>query len=159
MADRIVMNTGPLIALAQASALDVAAHLPIQFCCPDEVKSEFDEGVRLGLSSAAWPSWLQVIPLGQSLNPLARLSLDPGEAAVIQLALEQKIGCVCIYEVKGRRYARGVGLSVTGSLGLLGRAKRVGLIPLVKPYIDAITATGTWYHPELVRRFLTDLGE
>jgi predicted nucleic acid-binding protein len=159
MADRIVMNTGPLIALAQASALDVAGALPIQFCCPDEVKSEFDEGVQLGLSNATWPAWLQVIPLAQPLNPLARLSLDPGEAAVIQLALEQNIACVCIDEVKGRRYARGLGLSLTGSLGLLGRAKRLGLIPLVKPYIDTIMSTGTWYHPELVRRFLADMAE
>lgn len=159
MADRIVVNTGPLIALSQAGALDVAGKLPLEFCVPVEVQDEFEEGALLGHQDAAWPNWLEVLPLAQPLNPLARLDLDIGEAAVIQLAQEQNINRVCIDEVKGRRYARALGLAVTGSLGLLGRAKQTGIIPLVKPYVDAMTATGSWYHPDLIREFLSRLGE
>jgi predicted nucleic acid-binding protein len=53
---------------------------------------------------------------------IARAELGAGEAAVIQLALEQGIAVVAIDERKGRRAALSVGLRVTGSLGLLGRA-------------------------------------
>ena len=40
MAERIVINTGPLIALARMDALDVAGQLPYQFICPSQVREE-----------------------------------------------------------------------------------------------------------------------
>ena len=40
--------------------------------------------------------------------------------------LEQAIRDVCIDEWRGRRAAAAIGLQVTGSLGLLGRAKSLG---------------------------------
>jgi predicted nucleic acid-binding protein len=52
-----------------------------------------------------------------------------------------------------------VGLRVTGSLGLLGRAKRVGLIPTVRFWIEKLTTFGIHYHPELLQRFLSAMGE
>ena len=52
--------------------------------------------------------------------------LDRGEAAVIQLALNEGIQTVCIDEVPGRRVARLSNLSLTGSIGILIRAKREG---------------------------------
>lgn len=50
-------------------------------------------------------------------------NLDLGEAAVIQLALEQNIDWVCIDDLKGRRAAHAAGLHFTGSLGLPATAK------------------------------------
>ena len=44
-------------------------------------------------------------------------------------------------------------------LGLLGRAKRLGLIAAIRPWIDKLTACGIHYHPDLVRRFLQGIGE
>ena len=47
MAERIVINTGPLIALARMGALDIGAQLPYEFICPLEVKDELDDGAAL----------------------------------------------------------------------------------------------------------------
>jgi predicted nucleic acid-binding protein len=44
----------------------------------------------------------------------------------IQLAINENIQTVCIDEVAGRRIARLNGLSVTGTIGILLRAKREG---------------------------------
>jgi predicted nucleic acid-binding protein len=90
---------------------------------------------------------------------LAQYVLDAGEAAVIQLALELGVADVCIDEWRGRRAAAAAGLQVTGTLGLLGRAKRVGLIPEVLPWVEKLTASGVHYHPGLLRDFLSALGE
>ncbi len=54
-------------------------------------------------------------------------SLDLGEASVIQLALNESICTVCIDEAVGRRIARLNGLYITGSIGVLIRARRKGL--------------------------------
>ena len=158
MAERIVVNTGPLIVLARLDVLEVAGRLPYDFVCPDEVRAELDAGEAAGHPRVA-PSWLRVLPLRKEIPPLALSALDRGEAAVIQLALEQRTDLVCIDEWKGRRAALAAGLKVTGVLGLLGQAKRQGIIQAVRPLLERALVEGVRYHPELVRRVLEILGE
>jgi hypothetical protein len=90
---------------------------------------------------------------------IALAALDVGEAAVIQLALEMQIPLVAIDGWKGRRAATASGLEVIGALGLLGRAKRMGLVPALKPLIEKALEEGIRYHPELVRAVLDAVGE
>lgn len=100
-----------------------------------------------------------VVSLAKPISPVALAALDPGEAAVIQLATELSIPWVAIDEWKGRRAALAAGLSVTGTLGLLGQAKLRGLVPSLKPLLDKALAEGIRYHPELVRTILEAVGE
>ncbi len=58
------------------------------------------------------------------------------KASVIQLALNKNISTVCIDEAVGRRIARLSGLSVTGSIGILLRAKREGYPLSIKTAIQ-----------------------
>ena len=77
MAERIVINTGPLIALARADLLEVAGSLPNQFICPIEVRHELDKGEARGYLQVN-PTWLTVIPCTVPLHPVAVAALDPG---------------------------------------------------------------------------------
>ena len=158
MADRIVINTGPVIALTRADALEVLARLPLEFVCPPQVEDEIKSGAALG-HPFRWPTTLKVLSLAGPLDPVARAALDDGEAAVIQLAREQSIEWVCMDERKGRRAALAIGLKVVGSLGLLARAKALGIVPAVRPITDRLMREGLWYAPELVDRVLRALGE
>ena len=158
MAERIVINTGPLIALAKAEALDVAARLPLEFICPPQVHEELAAGVRAGHLTIA-PDWLHVVELSAPPPALARAAIDLGEAAVIQLAMEQGVGWVCMDDWKGRRAALAVGLNVTGTLGLLLKAKSLAIIPAVRPFVDRLLEEGGWFNPELLRRVLEQAGE
>ena len=158
MAERLVVNTGPLIALAKGDALDVIGQLPFDFVCPQAVRDELDQGARLGHPDVH-ATWLTVVPLGRPLDRVAAAVLDIGEAAVIQLALDEGISRVCIDERRGRQIARAVGLEVVGSLGLLLRAKLEGLVVTLRPYIDRMQSEGIWYDAELVRRVLAAAGE
>lgn len=159
MNDAIVINTGPLIALAQANALEVVRQLPLRLVTSEAVQREYLRGVELGHQLAVLPDWVAVLPLHEPLQLLATVGLDIGEASVIQLALDQSISTVCIDEVQGRRCAKALGLQVTGSLGLLGMAKRLGLIDAVRPIVSAMSRQGTWFDPKLIARFLAELGE
>ncbi|HEX7181152.1 MAG TPA: DUF3368 domain-containing protein [Thermoanaerobaculia bacterium] len=95
----------------------------------------------------------------QALAGSRSAALDEGEAAVIQLALELQVPTVVIDEWKGRRAALAAGLEVTGTLGLLGRAKLLGLIPALKPLIEKASQEGIRYHPDLVRAVLDAVEE
>lgn len=158
MVDRVVINTGPLLALAAADALEIAGRLPLQLICPAEVQRELDAGAARGFPRIE-PAWLTVVPLAAPLHPVARAVLDAGEAAVIQLALEQRLARVCIDEMKGRQTALAVGLKVTGALGLLARAKTLGLISELRPLVEKMLRAGRWYDVHLVRRVLEGVGE
>jgi predicted nucleic acid-binding protein len=119
MAERIVINTGPLIVLSRIEALDIVGHLSYRFICPDAVRLELDKGESSGYPRIA-PTWLQVIPVATAPSPIILAALDLGEAAVIQLALEQKMRIVCIDEWRrktGCSCLRIKGHRGTGSIG------------------------------------------
>ncbi len=158
VADIIVMNTGPLIAFERMGCLDVVGQLPFEFLCPEEVRRELDQGESVGHPGIS-PSWLGVRALSSPLTTFGRVELDPGEAAVIQLALEVEATFVAIDEWKGRRMALAMGLEVTGSLGLLGKAKQLGLLPALRPLVERAVETGIRYHPAVVSAILEELGE
>lgn len=158
MAEVLVVNTGPLIALQRMGALHLGQQLPYEVICPDEVRRELDAGVALGHADLR-PPWLGVRTVEPPLSPLVRAALDPGEAAVIHLALQLGGARVCIDDWKGRRAAAALGLAVTGSLGLLARAKTLGLIPAVRPFVERAVSAGIGYHPTLVQQVLQGLGE
>lgn len=158
MDKRIVINTGPLIALMCMKALEVPGKRDLVFISPEEVRRELDDGAGAGYPPVR-PVWLSYQRLQSPLPALVTSVLDAGVAAVIQLAMDEGIAQVCIDELKGRRMARAVGLQVTGALGLLGKASREGIISEVRPYLDRAVQTGIRYHPDLVQRFLETLGE
>lgn len=158
MAERIVINTGPLIALARMDAFDAIGHLPFEFICPAEVRDELDEGAAQGYPLIA-PPWLTVVPLISPLSPVSVAVLDKGEGAVIHLAIEQGRLRVSIDEMQGRRIAAALGLRIVGSLGLIARAKTLGIIQAVRPLIEKAMQEGIHYHPHLVSQILTAAGE
>jgi predicted nucleic acid-binding protein len=88
-----------------------------------------------------------------------RLVVNTGPIIALGRAIERGIGRVCIDEWRGRRAAVAAGLTVTGALGLIGRAKHVGLIPAVRPWVEKMAAAGIHYHPDLLAKFLAAIGE
>jgi predicted nucleic acid-binding protein len=62
-------------------------------------------------------------------------------------------------DLRARQLAEAIGLKVTGTLGILLRAKQAGIIPAVKPLVDDIIAQGFRLSPELHRAILGLAGE
>jgi hypothetical protein len=158
VSERIVINTGPLISLDRIGCQEILAELPYEFLCPEQVQQELAEGEKAGHPRISLRG-VNVVALAKPISHVSLAALDPGEAAVIQLALEQKIPVVAIDEWKGRRAALAAGLTVTGSLGLLGKAKMLGIVSLLRPLLDKALAEGIRYHPDLVRAILQAVGE
>jgi predicted nucleic acid-binding protein len=94
-----------------------------------------------------------------SLSPLLQSTLDPGEAAVVALATSERIPTVAIDETVGRRIARLHGLAVTGSLGILIRAKQKGTPIKLGNAITGMRQHGIWLSEALERECLRLAGE
>ncbi|CAN5378467.1 hypothetical protein BH20ACI2_BH20ACI2_21750 [soil metagenome] len=158
MAERIIINSGPLITLARMDALAVIDKLPHEFFVPGEVREELASGPA-DLLSLSFPVSIRVVELGYPRSERLFGNLDSGEAAVIQLALEQGISTVCLDERKGRLLAAKEGLTLLGSLGLLGRAKSLGLVDRIRPLIQKAQLAGVFYDVKLVDDFLRNFEE
>jgi predicted nucleic acid-binding protein len=156
----VVVNTGPLIALAACGQLDLLNSLHSRVIVPEPVFAELRRGNQvLGAVTVSLPAWVEVVPLQTSPSALLQAILDEGEASVISLAAE--IGCrlVVIDERRGRMVARLEGLDVTGTVGLLLRGKRKGLITEIKPLMEAMRSKGIWLSNRLVEFILREANE
>lgn len=147
----LVCNTGPILAVGKMGVLDLLPRLGLEIVFPRAVANELDAGAVAGFQVLR-PAWIPVIEHAQ--NPAFESSLDPGEAAVLDLALTMGVKTVCIDEWRGRRVAHSVGLQVTGSLGILGRMRHMELIESVEVPLEQAVQAGVRYHPELLKRFL-----
>jgi predicted nucleic acid-binding protein len=154
---RLVTNTGPLLALIAATGdLSLLKSLYEKVLVPREVADEIHAGGPSGFGVQRFDetSWLSVHPEYLSVSPYLANTLDRGEAAVIQLALDESIGVVCIDETVGRRVARLNNLKVTGSIGVLLRARRHGLIPDIGAAIENMRRAGIWVSQKVVNTAL-----
>jgi predicted nucleic acid-binding protein len=123
----IAINTSPLIALVAAwGYLTLLESLYQDVWVSFEVCQEIMQGgvSRFAIAEFEQATWLKKQTTPLTIAPLLLNSLDLGEASVIQLALDKQVTTVCIDEAVGRRVARLSGLKLTGSVGILLKAKQ-----------------------------------
>jgi predicted nucleic acid-binding protein len=118
----IISNTSCLIILTNIGQLDLLHSLYGSIVITPEVAAEYDENL---------PEWIQVKTV-QDTDKIKMLqnSLDLGEASTIALALEMPEHSIIILDdKKARRAAKDFGLHLTGTLGVISKAYKAGIIP------------------------------
>jgi len=158
----IVINTGPVIALVAAlGELNLLNCLYNRVLVPYEVCDELttQNASRFAAKEFQTATGLEKRAESVSPSPLLRKFLDRGEAAVIQLAMDTGTSTVCIDEPAGRRIARMSELSVTGSLGILLRAKNEGYPVTLKECIARMQERHIHLSKSLISKVLNDAGE
>lgn len=140
----VVVNTSPLQYLFQLGLLDLLPALYGRVFLPEAVVQELSAGLSKGVSLPDIGStpWLIVQPVtNRAVLPLAA-GLGMGEREVLALALELDEPLVILDDSLARRFARRLDLSLTGTLGLLLKAKQVGRIERVRPTLQRLQALG-----------------
>lgn len=155
-AQRIVIsNTTPIISLAAIQQLHLLQKLYGEVWIPAAVKAELLAG---GLRAGAWEvqsaSYIRTVPLNDPHRAKLLSDLDRGEAEVIALALEHQADLVIIDERLGRRHAQRIGLTLTGVLGVLLRAKQQGYLTKIEPEIIRLRQAGIRLGDNLIERVL-----
>ena len=149
----LVINTTPIISLIAATgSLDMLPLLYSRVWVPFEVCKEIHAGGVDGFAISEFDklTWLHKQQQPTKIPLLLQNSLDSGEAAVIQLALQQGIYLVAIDENVGRRFARLSGLTLTGSLGILLKAQKQGYPILMTEAIRRMRQRGIWLSDKVV---------
>ena len=128
---------------------------------PPAVVSELDAGAEQGVDvpDLSLMEWVHVIPLQSDALIPAVTDLGRGEAEVIGLARENPGSLAIIDDRLGRRIAEIGGLTFTGTIGVLLKAKQKGYLPAVAPVIQALRDAGLWLSEELVALILRKANE
>ena len=104
-------------------------------------------------------SWVMPVADESSSNMPVLFELDRGEKQTLLLASKHHDSIVIIDERLGRNVAEYMGLQVTGTLGVLAKAKTSGLIPSFYEAAQSMRKMGIHYSEGLIARLAQHLGE
>lgn len=138
-----VCNTSPIQYLHQVGLLEILPTLYCRVVLPRAVMDELDLGRLRGvdLPETTGLSWMDVIDVDSKMVRQSR-GIHRGEAEAIALAKSRDGATLILDDLAARSYARATGLSVTGTLGILARAKREGLVDCLGPVVEALCDAG-----------------
>jgi predicted nucleic acid-binding protein len=147
----IISDTSCLIILNNIGELDLLRRLYKTVTITQDILSEYGEKL---------PDWIEVQQAKDHYRQqLLEMQIDKGEASAIALALEVDDNIVILDDWKARKLAERLGLSVTGTLGVIIKAKNTGIINSIKPYLDKIRETNFRISEELEQIALQEANE
>jgi len=158
----LVLDAGPLITLARIGTLELLHRSAEQIFIPEAVYRECVTQAqgRPGSDEIARAPWI-VRQAVQDQTTVTRLRsrVGWGEAEAIVLARQLHADAVVLDDSTARRVAEEEGCAVVGLLGLIVNAKRQGLIPTVKPLLNAMRQENFFMTDALQEAILRQAGE
>lgn len=155
----VFSNTTPFIALSVIGRLDLMQSLFASVHVVEDVVDECSRGGIIAVPDLRRLSWIKVVSSQPTAMASILLELDRGEKHTISTALEMKADITIIDEKIGRNIAEYLGLKVTGTLGILLKAKTMGLIPSFSEAVGLMMEGGIRYNRDLVARLARVVGE
>jgi predicted nucleic acid-binding protein len=151
MPNVIISDTSCLIILTKIEELDLLRQLYNKVTITQEIFIEFGEQI---------PDWIEVRQVNDNFRKqLLEMQIDKGEASAIALSMELGKNILIIDDWKARKIAERLGLCVTGTLGVIIKAKNNGIITSIKPYLEKIRETNFRISEDLEQIALREANE
>ena len=129
----IISDTSCFIILTNIGELHLVQKLYSKIITTIEIATEFGEPL---------PEWVEILSVkSKDTQRLLEMQIDKGESSAIALALEISDSLLILDDIKARKIASQLGLSITGTLGIIIKAKLEGIIPSVIPILNKIKQT------------------
>lgn len=131
-----------------------------QIYIPTAVYNEIEAGKSKGYyKDLAMINWIKIVEIQDKQAVKYFLDLDASEAEAIVLATELNADLIVLDEKLGRFHAKHAKLKVTGTIGILIKAKSEGLLKKIKPLLHELTEKEVWISKNLKRDILNKVGE
>lgn len=136
----VVADTSPLQYLFQLGRLDLLQRLYGEVWVPTGVVAEIEAGIARGVMLPLLSTLPWIRPRQAATGRILVLAPDlgVGEREVLALAAELSEPLVILDDSLARRFARRLSLPMTGTLGVLLKAKQLGLIDRLLPILDRL---------------------
>lgn len=157
---KVVSNTTPIISLLKLSKLEILKDLYAEILIPEAVYIEIETGKNKAYyQDLKKLDWIRIEEIQDKKALTYFLDLDLGEAESIVLANEVGADLIILDEKLGRFHAKHSGLKVTGTIGILLKAKARGLISSIKPLLYELIEKDVWISESLISEILQKASE
>ena len=151
MPKAIISDTSCFIILTNIGELELLHKVYGQIVTTPEIVAEFGEPL---------PEWLEITEVGDKYRQtILELQIDKGESSAVALPLETPNRTVILDDYKARKIAERLGLTLTGTIGVIIKAKLNGTIPSVKPLLEKIKQTDFRLSAEIEAQALKEANE
>jgi predicted nucleic acid-binding protein len=151
------VDASSLILLVRTAYLHLLKSLAPQLVVPEpvleEIRAKGVEDATLQAVEKASP-WLSVVQVSSEQERVGGLTLGKGEAAVLAWALSHPGAFAVLDDQRARSHALSLQIPVIGTLGVVLRAKRLGMIPLARPVVESLVAKGMYLSRSVVEKAL-----
>lgn len=158
---KVIVNSTPLIVLCGIGHLELLRNLYGEIWIPEAVYREVtaveDSACQQLRSAGAWVHVEQI--QDHEEKKMYKAKLHDGEVEVMILAQERKADLVILDDNAAKKTAKYLGLTVTGTLGVLLKGKQIGFLKEVRPLLVKMKQNGFYMAPDLVTMVLEAAGE
>lgn len=141
----IISNTSCLIVLDNIGMLDVLKELYGKVFITEEVSKEFGKTV---------PDWIEVRRVSDNKYlKLMKNFVDLGEASTIALAVETDDIVIILDDLKARKLAQKLNLKITGTIGVLIKARKRNIITSTQEVLNKLRNEGFRISDEIEKEF------
>jgi len=155
--NEVIVNSTPIIALREIGRLDILRELYGSVTIPDAV---FREVTAKDIHALGGYPWIVVKNVENiAAKEVFSTALHDGEVEVMLLARETGAKLVIMDDGLARRHAKYFSLSITGTVGVLLRAKQEGFIDKVKPALDELIINDFYISSSVCNEILRLAGE
>ena len=161
MPKTVICDTSAIFNLHRLRRLGLLKELYGNIIIPQTVASELEQGNIAGedVPDLAKFPWIRIKHIRMPKIIGLMIDLGPGEAGVLALALEEPDSLVILDDLLARRVAELQGIKLTGTLGILLKAKQQGRLEYVAPLIEELHKLGFWLSNSMQHDILKLAGE
>lgn len=158
---KVIVNSTPLIVLCGIGRLFILRDLYQEIWIPEAVYQEVmvkEDAVCMQVQMAK--EWIHVGKIHDyKEKKMYKAKLHDGEVEVMILAQEQDADLVVLDDNAAKKTAKYLGLTVTGTLGTLLKAKRQGIIDEIRPLLSEMRQNGFYVGADVESIVLEQAGE
>lgn len=159
--NRVILNASPIICLKKAGLIEILPAMFKEIVVPEAVNREIfvKRATHLKEELLTPYQWLRIVDDITIAPQVASWDLGQGESSVISFALEHPDFWAVLDDREARRCSMALHCRYIGSLGIIVLAKRRGIIPSIRSYLERLKEAGLWLSDELVDQVSRNSGE
>ena len=142
----VISDTSTLILFHKIDEFSLLQKVYGELITTPEIVEEFGEDI---------PDWIKIRAVSdKKYQNFLETQVDYGEASAIALATEYDDVLLLLDDLKARKLATRLKFKITGTLGVINRAKKMSHIDKIKPLIDKLLLTDFRVADNIVKEIL-----
>lgn len=142
----VISDTSTLILFQKIGEFNLLNKVYGELITTPEMAEEFGEKL---------PDWIKIqVVSDKKYQDFLETQVDYGEASAIALAIEYDDVLLLLDDLKARKLASQLKFKITGTLGIIHKARQMSIIDKVKPLIDRLLSTDFRVSENIIKEIL-----